>query len=206
MSQVLPVSAVVTLDDTPYSPISPKRSAAVMEEGEIPMTNKLARPRTKIVPITVSTRHEALALHLAPSSTRVFNGVNYDSFASPVFVTIKAAQATSGVSKYGKILFNMDDDALDAFNAVLSVCAAESPEGYAFIEPGDGLDQNTIRFKWNAPKTKKCSIMVRGAAANTMPLQGDRGFLVVEVSGLYRNDALKTCGLVSRIVSFALIQ
>ena len=205
MSQVTPTGDDCGRSDGPYTPASPKRSAAVLEEGEVPAT-KLSRPRSKIVPINVTTRGDALALRLAPAGTRVFNGVNYDSFASTVFVTIKSAQATSGVSKYGKILFHMDDDALDAFNAVLSVCAAEAPDGYSFIEPGDGLDMNTIRFKWNAPKTKKCSIMVRGSAANTVPLQGDRGFLVVEVSGLYRNDALKTCGLVSRIVSFSLIE
>ena len=205
MAQVTPDTVDCAVSSESYSPVSPKRPAAVLEEGEIPVT-KLSRPRSKMAPINVSTRGEALALRLAPASTRVFNGVNYDSFASPVFVTIKPAQATSGVSKYGKILFHMDDDALDAFSALLSVCASEAPEGYNFIEPGDGLDQNTIRFKWNAPKTKKCSIMVRGSAANTVPLQGDRGFLVVEVSGLYRNDALKTCGLVSRIVSFSLIE
>jgi hypothetical protein len=197
MSQVLPVA------DAPTSPS--KRDASSLEEGEVPQI-KASKPRTRFLPITVSTREEALALQLTLPSTRVFNGVNYDSFEAPLFVKIPMAHATTGVSKYGKVLYQMDDESIDAFNACLSVIALLAPQDYLFTGPGEGCDQNTVRFKWNAPKTKKCSIMIRDNCANKMPLQGDKGYLIVEISGMYRNEAIKTAGIVSRIVSFALVQ
>jgi len=186
-----------------------------LEEGEVPVRSILATdPLVKLArklgggrrpaPHSVSTRQEALELNLTVASSRVFNGVNYDSFDKGVFVRIDDCEAVTGVSKYGKILFRAPEDALASYNGVMCVCASMAPTEYTFMPPGHGLDADTARFKWNVAKAKNCSMLVSKTAVNKAPLQGDKGSIILEVSGLYRNDTLKTAGVVSRIVSFTL--
>lgn len=201
-----------------FNPASPlKRRASQepeLEDGEIVVRSVLATgPLVKLAkslasrkpaPHSVTTRTEALELNLSVASTRVFNGVNYDSFDKAVFVRIDDCEAVTGVSKYGKILFRSSEDALAPYNGVMCVAAAMAPTDYTFMPPGHGLDPDTARFKWNVAKAKNCSMLVSRVAVNKTPLQGDKGSLILEVSGLYRNDTLKTSGVVSRIVSFSL--
>ena len=198
-----------------FNPASPlKRRMAQepdLEDGEVEVRSVLATaPLSKrvgsrrVVPHSVATRGEALELNLSVANSRVFNGVNYDSFDRAVFVRIDDCEAVTGVSKYGKILFRAPEDALAPYNGVMCVAATMTPTDYTFMPPGHGLDADTARFKWNVAKAKNCSMLVSRVAVNKTPLQGDKGVLILEVSGLYRNDALKTSGVVSRIVSFSL--
>jgi hypothetical protein len=198
----------------PASPLKRRMSQdPELEDGEVPVRSILATQPLKLAkalgyrkpaPHSVTSRTEALELNLAIASTRVFNGVNYDSFDKAVFVRIDDCEAVTGVSKYGKILFRSPEDALAPYNSVMCVAASMTPTDYTFMPPGHGLDADTARFKWNVAKAKNCSMLVSRVAVNKTPLQGDKGTLILEVSGLYRNDALKTSGVVSRIVSFAL--
>lgn len=210
MSQTQPSSV---FQDEVYSNVSPlKRPFEEFEDGQleasvanVPVV-KLTRSSytRKATPFAVVTRDDALALNVSVGGSRVFNGVNYDSFVIPVWVRIDDAEALTGVSKYGKVLFRASEDAMAPYNSTLCVCATHTPVDYAFLTPGNGLDPDTARFKWNVAKAKNCSMLVSRVAVNKSPVQGDRGILILEISGLYRNDTLKTAGVVCRIVSYSL--
>lgn len=162
--------------------------------------------RSKLaVPITIRDRTEALEAIVTTNHTRKFNGVFYDSFPTPFHVFVADMVIDTGMSKYGKYLVTMTDDSSAALLALESkISGSLTAEGAEFQGLGHGLNQGQFRLKWVPAKAKKCSLFVRGVAdqAQVIPIQGDRGMALIELSAFYRNPDMATSGLVSRIVSF----
>jgi len=158
-----------------------------------------------VVPITIRDRIEALDAAVTTTHTRKFNGIFYDSFPTPFHVFVPDMTIDSGMSKYGKYLVSMSDDNSAALLSLESVINRQlTSEGCEFHGLGAGLEQGQFRLKWVPAKAKKCSLFVRPVAdqAQVIPVQGDHGMALIEISAFYRNPDASLCGLVSRIISF----
>ena len=163
-----------------------------------------SKRQKQLQPITIRDRIEALDAVVNTTHTRKFNGIFYNSFPTPFHVFVLDMVIDTSMSKYGKFLVSISEDNASALLSLESVISQKTPEGSEFQGLGHGLNVGQFRVKWNVAKTKKCSLFVRGAAdqAQLIPIQGDHGMAMLEISGTYHNPDLATYGLVSRIVSF----
>lgn len=155
-----------------------------------------------IVPVYVSNEEEARALAITKTNARQFNGIDYVSFPSPIHIQMGSCICTSSANKFDKMLVACPQGPLlKEVEAVVEAVAAPvtGPE-YTYV-PIQQPDEMVFRFKWN-PRGNKASMFIREDASQKIPVAGDAGPLVLEVSGFYFNKSTKTSGATARVVSF----